>query len=186
MTRHLLFRLARTLDHCNGAIGGAAKWLSLAMVLVQFLVVVLRYVFGIGSIQLQESILYMHAILFLTAAAYTWSDDGHVRVDIFYARQSEQVKAIINLLGALFFVLPICLLILWVSYDYVSFSWAVREGSRETSGIQGIFILKSFILVFAVQMGLQAISVILRGGHDFPNVSSEESDIIALQGNNSL
>ena len=155
MMRPFFFRLAKMLDHVNGVIGASAKWLSLIMVLVQFLVVVLRYVFGIGSIQLQESILYMHAILFLTGAAYTWSQDGHV--------------------------VPVSLLIIWVSFDYVSFSWAVREGSRETSGIQGIYILKSFILVFASQICLQAFSVILRGGYDLPATPNHKNDRSSLQ-----
>jgi TRAP-type mannitol/chloroaromatic compound transport system permease small subunit len=181
MMRPFFFRLAKMLDHVNGVIGASAKWLSLIMVLVQFLVVVLRYVFGIGSIQLQESILYMHAILFLTGAAYTWSQDGHVRVDILYAQQTEKRKAAINFIGAIIFVVPVSLLIIWVSFDYVSFSWAVREGSRETSGIQGIYILKSFILVFASQICLQAFSVILRGGYDLPATPNHKNDRSSLQ-----
>jgi TRAP-type mannitol/chloroaromatic compound transport system permease small subunit len=151
-------------DRVNALIGSATQWLSLIMVLVQFLVVILRYVFGIGSIQLQESVIYMHALLFLCSAASSWQEDAHVRVDIFYARMTAGRKSLINMAGAILFVLPLCALILYVSFDYVAMSWAVREGSRETSGIQAIFLLKTLILVFAVQLALQALALILRRG----------------------
>ena len=157
----LAAQIAEQINRLNHAIGRSAAWLALAMVLVQFAVVVLRYVFGIGSIMMQEAIVYMHGVLFMMAAADTLLQDEHVRVDIFYARASQQRKALINLLGCAFFVLPFCILIAYVSYDYVSMSWSVREGSRETSGIQGIYLLKSVILLFAAQLSLQAISGIL-------------------------
>jgi TRAP-type mannitol/chloroaromatic compound transport system permease small subunit len=153
--------IAAQIDRLNHAIGRSAAWLALAMVLVQFAVVVLRYVFGIGSIMMQEAIVYMHGVLFMMAAADTLLQDEHVRVDIFYARASARRKAFINLLGCAFFVLPFCILIAYVSYDYVTMSWSVREGSRETSGIQGVFLLKSVILLFAAQLSLQALSGIL-------------------------
>lgn len=157
----LAAQIAEQINRLNRAIGRSAAWLALAMVLVQFAVVVLRYVFGIGSIMMQEAIVYMHGVLFMMAAADTLLQDEHVRVDIFYARASQQRKALINLLGCAFFVLPFCILIAYVSYDYVSMSWSVREGSRETSGIQGVYLLKSVILLFAAQLSLQAISGIL-------------------------
>jgi len=163
MTRHLE-KIAAVLTAINAAIGHVAQWLTLIMVLVQFLVVILRYVFGIGSLQLQESIIYMHGILFLSAAASTWQDDSHVRVDIFYATAKQALKDRINFWGTALFVIPFCILILYVSYGYVSISWAVREGSRETSGIHGIFILKTFILIFAAQLLAQAIALLCRGG----------------------
>lgn len=153
--------MAAQIDRLNHAIGRSAAWLALAMVLVQFAVVVLRYVFGIGSIMMQEAIVYMHGVLFMMAAADTLLQDKHVRVDIFYAPASARRKALINLLGCTFFVLPFCILIAYVSYDYVSMSWSVREGSRETSGIQGVYLLKSVILLFAAQLSLQAVSGIL-------------------------
>jgi TRAP-type mannitol/chloroaromatic compound transport system permease small subunit len=153
--------MAAQIDRLNHAIGRSAAWLALAMVLVQFAVVVLRYVFGIGSIMMQEAIVYMHGVLFIMAAADTLLQDEHVRVDIFYARASARRKALINLLGCTFFVLPFCVLIAYVSYDYVAMSWSVREGSRETSGIQGVYLLKSVILLFAAQLSLQAVSGIL-------------------------
>ena len=159
-----LARLSALIDGLNHRIGRALAWLALAMVLVQFTVVVMRYVFGVGSIMTQEAIIYMHGVLFMMAAADTLLQDEHVRVDIFYARASAARKALVNLLGCVFLVLPFCVLLFYVSLDYVSISWSVREGSRETSGIQGVYLLKSVILVFAVQMGLQAVSGMIKNG----------------------
>ncbi len=155
-------RLSALIDLLNHKIGRAVAWAALAMVLVQFSVVILRYVFGIGSIMAQEAIIYMHAILFMMAAADTLLQDAHVRVDIFYARATAPRKALINMLGCLLLILPFCGLLAYVSIDYVSISWSVREGSRETSGIQGVYLLKTVILIFAVQMALQAVSHIIK------------------------
>jgi len=154
--------LARTIDTLNRHIGQATAWLALLMVLVQFLVVVLRYVFGLGFIWMQESIMYMHGLLFMVGAGYTLLQDGHVRVDLFYREASLRTKALVDLLGSLLFLIPFCGLILWVSVDYVTNSWRVLEGSKETSGVQGIFLLKSAILVFAVLVTLQGLSTIVR------------------------
>ena len=169
MAHYFLQKTASCLDAINAAIGNAAQWLTLIMVLVQFMVVILRYVFGIGSIQFQEAIIYMHGILFLSAAAATWQDDSHVRVDVFYATASEKTKARINFLGTVFFAIPLTVLILYVSFEYVSMSWAVRESSRETSGLPFLFVFKTFILIFAVQILAQGISILCRGGKLTPH-----------------
>ena len=153
--------LAAHINRLNDAVGRSAAWLVLLMVLVQFGVVVARYIFGIGSILMQEAVIYMHGCLFMLAAADTLLKDEHVRVDIFYARLSARRKALIDILGCALLVVPICVLILLVSWDYVALAWSVREGSRETSGIQGVYLLKSVILLFAALLFLQAISLIL-------------------------
>ena len=154
--------LADHIDRVNQIIGRGAMWLSVAMVLVQFIVVIMRYAFGIGSILMQEAIVYMHAVLFMMAAADTLLAEAHVRVDIFYARLPAARKAAIDLFGNALLVLPFCVLLFLVSIDYVRLSWSVLEGSRETSGIQAVFLLKSVILVFAVQLALQAVSGMIR------------------------
>ncbi|NQV56223.1 MAG: TRAP transporter small permease subunit [Rhodospirillales bacterium] len=129
------------------------------MVLVQFTVVVMRYIFGIGSIMMQESVIYMHSILFMIGAGYTLLYNGHVRVDIFYRDATVHAKAILDLIGVAIFLVPVCILIWWFSWGYVGASWAVFEGSKETSGIQAVYLLKSTILAFAVMMMLQGISL---------------------------
>lgn len=157
-----LDRLCRGIDGISRTIGRTAAWLTLFMVLVQFALVLMRYVFGIGSLFMQESLVYAHGILFMTAAAYTLLEDRHVRVDIFYGGASERGRAWIDLFGVLAFLLPTCWLVLWIGYPYVARSWATLEGSRETSGIPAIFLLKSVILVFAVSLALQALALLIR------------------------
>lgn len=152
----------RIIDAINYRIGRAVMWLAVLLAVVQFTVVILRYVFAIGFIPMQESIWYMSGILFMTGAGFTLLADGHVRVDVFYREARSRTKAWIDLVGTLIFLLPVCIATLWLSWSYVLNSWRVFEGSAETSGIQGIFLLKTFIWVFAVLVGLQGIAVALR------------------------
>jgi TRAP-type mannitol/chloroaromatic compound transport system permease small subunit len=154
--------LADRIDRCNAAIGRAAAWAAVFIVLVQFAVVVLRYVFGIGSIWLSESILYGHAVLFMLAAAWTLREEGHVRVDIFYAEASPRKKAMIDFFGALVLLLPFMLVLAVLAVPYVAQSWAVLERSRETSGLPAVFLLKTLIPAFAILFALQGLSQAIR------------------------
>src|SRR5712671_3475769 len=101
-----IIRLAAFVDRLTTVVGRAAAWCALAIVLLGFAVVLLRYALGLGSIWLQETIIYAHAALFLLAAAWTLKDGGHVRVDVFYASASPRTKALIDLCGALLLLLP--------------------------------------------------------------------------------
>ncbi|MEJ2405613.1 MAG: TRAP transporter small permease subunit [Candidatus Thiodiazotropha sp.] len=159
---NMLKGLAGLIDTFNEGLGRAVSWLSLLMVLVTVTIVVLRYVFDLGWIWLQESVTYMHASLFLVGAAYTLKHEGHVRVDIFYQRFSPRGQAWIDLFGTLGLLLPVCLFILSVSWDYVAQSWSLHEGSREAGGLDGVYLLKSLILVMAVLLLLQGLSLVLR------------------------
>ena len=155
-----LLRFARAIDRGNEMLGRTIAWLALFLVLLQFVVVVMRYVFGLGSVKMQESIVYMHATIFMVAAGYTLLHNGHVRCDIFYASASPRAKAAIDLFGVFAFLMPMCALIAWAAWPYVAASWAVREGSPEGSlGLPAVFLLKSVILVFAGLLSLQALSL---------------------------
>ena len=168
----LVDKVASRLDRFAEHTGRVASWLALALVLVTYSVVVLRYVFDIGSIALQESMLYVHASLFLLGAAYTLRVDGHVRVDIIYRHLSERGRATVDLLGALFLLLPVCSFLLWISWDYVSTAWSLHEGSREAGGLPYVYLLKTLIPVAAVLLILQGISQalaslsVVRGARD--------------------
>tara|TARA_R100000789_G_scaffold97488_1_gene100067 strand:- start:296 stop:838 length:543 start_codon:yes stop_codon:yes gene_type:complete len=156
-----LASLSAVINRFNNAVGKWIAWLALVMVLIQFAVVVMRYIFGLGSIMMQESIIYMHAILFMVGAGYTLLHEGHVRVDIFYREASLRTKAIVDLGGALFFLIPVALLIWIYSWQYVVSSWEVLEGSKETSGIPAVFLLKSVILMFCGLVIAQGVSMII-------------------------
>ena len=129
---------------------------------VQFAVVLLRYLFGIGSIWLQESIVYAHALAFLLAAAWVLRIGAHVRVDVFYRDANPYVRAWVDLLGTVFLLLPMAALILWVSLPYVGRAWAIFERSQETSGLPAVFLLKTAIPVFAALLIVQGAAEILR------------------------
>lgn len=150
------------IDTITERLGKTLAWLVLVMMLVQFLVVVLRYLFNFNSIPMQESVMYMHAVLFLLAASYTLKHDGHVRVDIFYRGLSPRTQAWVDLLGTLFLLLPFMGFVIAVSLGYVGNSWAILEGSPDNGGIPGVFLLKTLIPAFAVLMIVQGIAEIVR------------------------
>jgi len=155
-------RIADAIDRVTATVGRAAVWCCLYAVLAEFAVVLMRYAFGIGSIKLQESVLYAHAGLFMLAAAWTLQVGGHVRVDVFYAAARPRTRALIDLLGALFFLLPFAAALLALSMPYVGRSWSILERSREASGLPFVYLLKTLIPVFAVLIGLQGVAQALR------------------------
>jgi TRAP-type mannitol/chloroaromatic compound transport system permease small subunit len=155
-------RIADGIDCATAAIGRAAAWCCLYIVLAEFAVVVLRYAFGVGSIRLQESVLYAHAALFMLAAAWTLQSGGHVRVDIFYTQAKPRTKALIDFVGAVVFLLPVTIAIGALSLPYVARSWAIFEGSREASGLPFIYLLKTLIPLFALLLGLQGVAQAIR------------------------
>jgi TRAP-type mannitol/chloroaromatic compound transport system permease small subunit len=151
-----------TIDRLTRAIGRAVAWLALVIVLLQFALVVARYVLGFGSIWLTETVIYAHATLFMLAAAWTLQAGGHVRVDVFYADAGPRARALIDLFGALLLLLPFMLVLLWLSVPYAARSWAVLERSQETSGLPLVFLLKSIVPLFAMLMALQGVAQALR------------------------
>jgi len=176
-----LTKLYKTIDAINRKVGLTVAWLALGMVLVQFTVVISRYVFSVGSIPAQETIWYMHGALFMVGAGYTLLRDGHVRVDLFYRESSARRKAMTDLLGVIFFLLPVCVLIIWMSWSYVINAWTVLEGSTETNGIPTIFALKTVVPLATLLLALQGVAmaarclIVLGGGEVPPAESPDES-----------
>jgi len=154
--------IVQTIDRINDVIGRGIAWLTLVMVLVTFMVVVLRYTFSIGWIAMQESVIYLHALVFMLGAAYTLKQNTHVRVDIFYEKMSARTKAWVDLSGALLLLAPFCLFIIVISWNYVGLSWSLLEGSRDAGGLPAVFLLKTTIPVMAGLLMLQGIAQALR------------------------
>jgi TRAP-type mannitol/chloroaromatic compound transport system permease small subunit len=152
----------RAIDRVTDLTGRLVSWLTLAMVVVTMVIVVLRYYFESGSIALQESITYLHGLVFMLGIAFTLQRGGHVRVDIFYRGFSPRRKALVDLVGGLVFLLPVSLLIFIFSWDYVAASWAIGETSEERSGIKGIYLLKTLLLLMPATLLLQGVSEILK------------------------
>ena len=144
--------------------GRFISWATVTMVILVVLVVITRYFLGLGSIALQESVTYLHCLVFMMGFAFTLKHDGHVRVDIFYRGFSPRFKAIVNLIGGLLFLIPFCLLIFFTSWDYVLASWVIRETSAENNGLPFIYLLKTLMLLMPATLVLQGIAEIIRSG----------------------
>jgi TRAP-type mannitol/chloroaromatic compound transport system permease small subunit len=155
-------KVAETIDRGNAAIGRAAAWCSLYIVVAEFAVVVMRYAFGIGSIRVQESVIYAHAALFMLAAAWTLQAGGHVRVDIFYAGAKPRTRAAIDLLGSVIFLAPFAAALVVLSVPYMARSWVILERSPEASGLPFVYVLKTLIPLFALLIGLQGVAQAIR------------------------
>jgi len=156
-------RVANALESLVRFIGHSIAWLTVIMVVAMAVVVVERYWFDSGSIQLQESITFMHAAVFMLAAAYTLAAEDHVRVDIFYSTMRPERKALVDLLGTLLLLVPFCAFLIWSSWDYVATSWLIRESSPETGGLPYPFpaLMKSFIPAASFLLLIQGVVIIL-------------------------
>lgn len=157
-----MLRLAEYIDALNRAIGQALCWFAVAMVLIQFGIVIGRYVFGVNSIWVQESVLYLHAALFMLAAGYTLQVDKHVRVDIFYAKASPATQRRIDIAGHLLLLLPAMAALAWWSWPSVRNAWKILEGPLSVGGIEAVFLLKTLIPLFCLLVALQSLAILLR------------------------
>ena len=122
----------------------------------------MRYALDLGSIAIQEIIIYLHAIVFSFGSAYTLKDDKHVRIDIFYSNFGKKAKKNINLIGTFFLLIPTCTLILITSWDYVISSILLFESSKEAGGLPILYILKTYILFLSITLFFQGVSEILK------------------------
>lgn len=165
--------LIRGLDTIAEFTGNTTAWLTGIMVIIACIVVALRHLFGIGSIALQESVTYMHAVIFMLGTAYTLKRGGHVRVDILYRRMSPPKRAWVDALGSLLFTLPLMLFIGWGSWEFVHESWRIGEGSANSGGMGGVYLLKSLLPLMALSVSLQAIAELLRNLLVLMNLSPE-------------
>lgn len=160
-SQSILFKIASWLEFISVWSGKFIAWLTLLMVFTTFAIVILRYGFEIGWIAMQESVVYMHALVFLIGIPFTLKYDGHVRVDIFYSKMSERSQAWVNLLGTVFLLFPVTLFIAWISWDYIIASWEMGEESGEAGGLPGVYILKSSIVLMTALLLVQGLSQLL-------------------------
>ena len=132
------------------------------MILVVFIDVVARYAFASGSIAMQEMEWHLFAAMFLLGASYTMREDANVRVDVFYGRMNPRTKAAVDILGTVLFVIPMCTLILYSSYDFVSYSYQIQEVSVDPGGLPYRFAFKALLPIGYTLVLMQSLSVISR------------------------
>jgi TRAP-type mannitol/chloroaromatic compound transport system permease small subunit len=156
-------RFAQRIHRFSEVTGSLIAWLTLPMVIATFAIALLRYAFSQNWIWMQELVVWMHAVVFMLAAAYTLNADEHVRVDIFYRQFSGYRKAWVNLLGTLVFLLPVSAMLIFTSFDYVVTSWSIGEGSRESGGLPFPFVpaLKTVIPLAFVLVAIQGVAIAL-------------------------
>ena len=130
------------------------------MVIMMLIVVVSRYVFGIGQTGLQELIMYMHGLVFLASAGYLVTKDEHVRVDIFYRDATKEYKHKLNVILGIIFLLPIILVILFYSFEFVQMSWKISEISTEAGGLKYVYVQKTLILLLPISLLLALIKIL--------------------------
>ena len=152
----------RAADTLTEAAGRLAGGLAIALVALSFGLVLARYALGLGSVAAQEAVLWLHSALFLLGLAYALKHRAHVRVDVFSQRWTPRTQARVELAGMVLLLLPFCVFIVAMSWDYVAASWAAREGSRDPGGLPGWFVLKSLLPVSALLLMLQAVAESLR------------------------
>ena len=157
-----LEKMTSALDGFAEWTGRAISWLTLLLALTGFLVVVMRYVFNSGWIWMQESLTWMHSLVFMLGAAYTLKHDEQVRVDVIYRGLSDRRRAFIDLTGTVLFLLPLCGYIFYESLPYLLSSWSVGERSREASGLPALYLLKAILPLMAALLIFQGLAQILR------------------------
>lgn len=159
---NILVAIIRAIGAMNRVMGNLFAWLSLVMVIICFTVVVERYLLGFTVLWMQDLYVWLNGIMFTAVAGYALLRDDHVRVDIFYRPASIRTKAIVDMIGVFLFLLPFCWVVYAYSWNYIARSWRLMEGSSNVGGMPGLYILKSFILVFVVVIALQGIAWVLR------------------------
>ncbi len=155
-------RLAQIADWINHVIGICVAWFVVLMVALQFWLVLTRYLFSYNSLFYQEAIVYLHGLMIMLGSAFTLLHGGHVRVDVLFRGASRRRKLLTDLIGSLVFTVPVMMLLVWAAWPDVHLSWTLGEGSTETSGIAYKHILKTSVIVFALLMALQALSIALK------------------------
>ncbi len=150
------------LNKLNINLGKIFSWALLFMVLLTCIIVVLRYMFNIGFIWMQELVRYLYASVFMVCAAYTLAEDEHVRVDIFYSKLKDKNKFLVDIIGTLIFLIPFCITIIYYSFTYVINSWQQLEGSLEERGLHAVYLLKSLIWIFSIMLFMQGLFIIFK------------------------
>lgn len=142
-------------------LGNFCSLLMVLMIMNVFYDVIMRYFFNDVSIGMQELEWHLFAAMFMFGIAYTFKEDGHVRVDIFYDTMSARNKALVNIFGSLVLALPITLFILYYSWDYTFEAYQMGEGSGDPGGLPHRWIVRSVIPLSSIFLMLSIFHVLV-------------------------
>ena len=157
MTRFLI----KILNIFSEKIGRISSLLVLFLILLVSVSVILRYVFSIGFIWIQDLYIWIHAIFILLGISYTLKMDNHVRIDLLYRNLNKKKRNLINLIGLIIFAIPLTYILLVNGLDYFTRSYNLNEGSKESGGLPNIYILKFFIFFLGILLLLEICRQIL-------------------------
>jgi len=138
------------------------KYFFYIMFILVIVNILLRYIFNINFIFMQELVMYLHAFIFLFGISICLKENSHVRIDVFSNKLDAEVKKYIEILGTVFLVIPFCLFVLYESTPIIIRSWEMLESSGEPGGLPFIYILKSSIYVFASLLLIQALGRLVK------------------------
>lgn len=155
-------RLIDWLEAVNERVGRGVAWLTTVLVVLVFVNVFVRYVLNEPTAWSKELEWHVFALLFLLAAGYGFKHDRHVRVDLFYEKMSPRDQALINFWGALLFLLPWCVLLIWVGLRYAYSAYLIDEGSPEPNGLPDRWLIKFAIPLGFFLLGLQGLASLSR------------------------
>lgn len=165
---HLVLNILRKIID---SVGHLCSLLMLLMVLNVFYDVIMRYFFNDVSIGMQELEWHLFGAMFMFGIGYTFKEDGHVRVDVFYDQMTIRSQAFVNIFGSIVFALPITLLILYFSIDYTYQAYEMGEGSADPGGLPYRWIIRSVIPISSVFLTLSIVYIVL---NEVENLRSPE------------
>jgi len=132
---NMLLKLSRWIDSLNERVGKLVMWLVLVTTLIATGNALAKYLLGEGSNAWLEAQWYGFGAMFLLGAGYTLRHNGHVRIDVLYQRFSARGQAFIDLLGGILFLLPVSILLTWLSWPLFAESWRIQEMSPDAGGL---------------------------------------------------
>jgi len=163
--RVAFLRVARKLHRIVRALCVA---LAAGLLGVELAIVLLRYCLGAGFLELQDLAGYLFATLVALGLPVALADDAHVRVDVLRERQGPRLRRRVDAAGILLFLMPAFALTLWLVLPEVRYAWSIREGSRETGGLGGVWLVKSVLPVACALMLVQGMALLLSRATDAP------------------
>ncbi|MFZ1885099.1 MAG: TRAP transporter small permease subunit [Rhodoplanes sp.] len=155
-------RLSRALDGIVRRIGEWSSWIWTILMLLIVIQVVQRYVIGLGSIQMEETQWHLYAIGFMLGLGLAEMRERHVRIDVVAEQFPVRVRLWIEMIGLVFFLLPLCIFVIWWSIPYVIESWQSGEISAAPGGLPYRYLLKGIITIAFILLAMTAVSRLSR------------------------
>lgn len=162
------------IENTNETIGRAAAWITTLLMILVCGDVAMRYLFNTTAAWVMELEWHLFALVFILGAGYAFKHDRHVRVDLFYENFSARDKAWVNLIGGILFLIPWCLLMIYVSFKYAWGSFLIGEGSPNPGGLPYRFLIKGAITIGMILLFLQALASV---GKSYLVLFKKESEI---------